>query len=128
MRKDLYSNFAAVQALASASTSAAGDGAVIDMKGFQSALFLVNAGAITGAGDFSFKLQESDQSGSGFTDVAAADVIGAAPATMAASTAYKLGYRGKKRYIRLSVTKAGGTSIQMGAVAILGHPHIAPVA
>lgn len=128
MRKDLYSNFKAVQAFASASTSAAGDGAVIDMKGFQSALFLVNTGAISGAGDLSFKLQESDQSASGFTDVAPADVIGIAPATMAASTAYKLGYRGKRRYIRLSVTKAGGTSIQMGAVAILGHPHIAPVA
>ncbi|KQZ96868.1 hypothetical protein ASD74_06335 [Rhizobium sp. Root564] len=128
MRKDLYSNFAAVQALPSASTSAAGDGTVIDLKGFQSALFLVNTGAITSAGDFSFKLQESDQSGAGFADVAAADVIGAAPTTLAASSAYKLGYRGKKRYIRLSVTKAGGTSIQMGAVAILGHPHIAPVA
>lgn len=128
MRKDLYSNFAAVQALASASTSAAGDGLTIDLKGFQSALFLVNVGAITGAGDFTFKVQESDQAGAGFADAAAADVIGMAPATMAASTAYKLGYRGKKRFIRLSVTKTGGTSIQMGAVAILGHPHIAPVA
>jgi hypothetical protein len=128
MRKDLYSNFAAVQAVASGSKSDAVDGVAIDLKGFYSALFVVNTGAVTGDGDFSFKVQESDEAGSGFADADADDVIGTAPATMAATSAYKLGYRGSKRFIRLAVTKTGGTSIQLGAVAILGHAHHAPVA
>lgn len=128
MRKDLYSNFAAVQAVASGSKSDAVDGVAIDLKGFYSALFVVNTGTVTGDGDFSFKVQESDEAGSGFADADADDVIGTAPATMAATSAYKLGYRGSKRFIRLAVTKTGGTSIQLGAVAILGHAHHAPVA
>lgn len=128
MRKDLYSNFAAVQAVASGLKSDAVDGVAIDLKGFYSALFVVNTGPVTGDGDFSFKVQESDEAGSGFADADADDVIGTAPATMAATSAYKLGYRGSKRFIRLAVTKTGGTSIQLGAVAILGHAHHAPVA
>uniref|UniRef100_UPI003BAAB2BC hypothetical protein n=1 Tax=Stappia sp. TaxID=1870903 RepID=UPI003BAAB2BC len=128
MRKDLYSNFAVVQAVASGSKSDAADGADVDLQGFYSALFVVNTGTISGAGDFTFKLQESDEEGTGYEDVAADDVIGEAPDTMAATSAYKLGYRGSKRYVRLAITKAGGTSIQVGAVAILGHANQAPVA
>ncbi len=128
MRRDLYSNFAAVQAVASGSKSDAADGASVDLQGFYSALFVVNTGTVTGAGDFTFKLQESDEEATGFADAAADDVIGEAPATMAATSAYKLGYRGSKRYLRLAITKAGGTSIQVGAVAILGHANHAPVA
>lgn len=128
MRRDIYSSFAALQAVASGSKNDGVDGASIDMKGFYSALFVVNTGTISGDGDFSFKVQESDETGSGFADVDADDVIGTAPATMAATSAYKLGYRGSKRFVRLAVTKAGGTSIQLGAVAILGHAHHAPVA
>ena len=41
-----------------------------------------------------------------------------APATLAAASTYRLGYLGYKRYVRLSLTKAGGTSIAAGAVAI----------
>ena len=129
MRRDTYSNFAAVPAVASGSKSTAADGGAIDLTGFQSALFVVNTGTVTGDGDFSFKVQESDTDQPGdFADAAAGDVIGAAPDTMAAASAYKIGYRGSKRYVRLAVTKTGGTSIQMGAVALLGHPHHAPVA
>jgi hypothetical protein len=75
------------------------------------------------------KLQESDTSTSGdFADVDAEDVFTNAPATLAASSAYKLGYRGSKRYIRVALTKAGGTSIAVGAVAVKGNPAKAPVA
>lgn len=38
------------------------------------------------------------------------------------------GYRGNKQFVRLQLTKAGGTSIALGAVAVLGNPHVAPVA
>lgn len=127
MRRDLYSNIGAVQAIAPAVQAAAADGAAIDMKGFSSLAFVLSTGAIVGSGDFGAKLQESDQSGSGFADVPADFVQTNAPATLAASSAYRVGYLGNKRYVRLVLTKAGGTSIAAGAVAILGDPDSRPV-
>ncbi|QIX20216.1 hypothetical protein [Agrobacterium pusense] len=124
--KDLYHGLNAVQAIAPAVAAAAADGAAVDLIDHDAALFVINTGAIAGAGDFAVKLQESDASGSGFTDVAAADQLGTLPATLAANTAYRVGYIGskRKRFVRLSVTKAGGTSIALGAVAVLGVPRI----
>src|SRR5690606_18111526 len=108
--RDLYSNIGAVLALAPAVKTAAGEGPAIDTKGFGSVAFVVNTGAIAGAGDFGVKLQESDTPTSGDFADAAADVVDTnAPATLAASSSYKLGYRGFKRYVRLALTMAGGT-------------------
>ncbi|MBU2483900.1 MAG: hypothetical protein KKG78_02355 [Alphaproteobacteria bacterium] len=126
--RDLYSNVGVSLALAPAVQSASVDGVAIDTLGFNSAAFTVNTGAIVSAGDFSVKLQESDASGSGFADVAAGFVDTNAPATLEAASAYKLGYRGNKRYARLVLTKAGGTSIAAGASVVLGDPTEAPVA
>lgn len=127
--RDLYSNIGAVLALAPAVAAASADGIAIDTKGFNRVAFLVNTGAIVSAGDFSVKLQESDTTtGGDFTDVDADFVDTNAPATLAATSAYKLGYRGHKRYVRLALTKAGGTSIALGAVAVLADPADAPVA
>lgn len=124
MRKGLYHNLKAVQAIASGSKADAADGTEIDRKGSQGLLFVVNTGAITSAGDFTAKVQESDESGTGYTDADADDVISGVPATLEANSSYQVEYIGKKRYVRLSLTKAGGTSIQLGAVAIIGHQHI----
>lgn len=124
MKKGLYHNLKAVQAIASASQAAAADGIEIDRKGSQGLMFVVNTGAITSAGDFGVKVQESNVSGSGYTDAVAADVISGVPATLAASSAYQVEYIGKKRFVRLALTKAGGTSIQLGAIAMIGHQHI----
>ncbi|HWK14818.1 MAG TPA: hypothetical protein VNS02_10505 [Rhizobiaceae bacterium] len=119
--RDLYSNIGVIQALVPAVKTAAGDGAAIDLLGFNRVAFVVNTGAVAGDGDFGVKVQESDTStGGDFTDAPADVVDGNAPATLAASSAYKLGYRGHKRFVRLALTKAGGTSIAAGAVAILG--------
>lgn len=127
--RDLYSNIGAVAAIAPAVQSAAASGTAIDLKGFNRVAFVVNTGAIVGDGDFGVKVQESDTTTSGdFTDADAAVVDSNAPDTLEATSAYKLGYRGFKRYVRLSLTKAGGTSIALGAVAVLGDPAVAPVA
>lgn len=117
--RDLYSNITAMPALAPAVQSAAGNGAAIDTLGAGRLAFVVNTGAVTSAGDFGVKLQESDTGTSGWTDVAADQVDSTAPATLAADSAYRLGYRGWKRYVRLALTKAGGTSIAAGAVAVI---------
>ncbi|WGD32017.1 hypothetical protein AncyloWKF20_09445 [Ancylobacter sp. WKF20] len=125
--RDLVSNIGIVPAFAPAVQSAAGDGLAIDLKGFNRVAFAINTGAIVGSGDFGIKVQESDD-GSTFTDAAASAVLGTVPATLAAASAYKLGYIGFKRYARLSLTKAGGTSIALGAVALKGDPARSPVA
>jgi hypothetical protein len=127
--RDLYSNIGAVQALAPAVKTAAGDGAAIDLKGYNSVAFVVNTGAVAGDGDFGVKVQHSDTSTPGdFTDAPADQVDTNAPATLAANSAYRLGYRGHKRYVRIALTKEGGTSVAAGAVAVLGNPADAPVA
>lgn len=129
--RDIYHNFLAVQALAPSVKSASADGAAVDLSGFDSVLIVVNTGAIAGDGEFTAKLQESDTTTPGdFSDVDAADQLGSFPATLAADAAYRVGYIGskRKRYVRVVLTKAGGTSIAAGAVAVLGHPAIAPLA
>ncbi len=97
--------------------------------GFNSVTFVINTGAIVGASDFSVEVQESDTTtGGDFTDADTSVVDTNAPTTLEASSVYKLGYRGFKRYARLVLTKAGGTSIALGAVAVKGDPAEAPVA
>lgn len=125
--RDHYSNIGVATAILPAVKSAAGDGITVDTKGYQSLTFVINTGAIASAGDFGVSVQESDASGSGFAAVGADFVDSNAPATLAADSAYKVSYRGNKRYARLQLTKAGGTSIVLGAVAVLGHPANAPV-
>ena len=125
--KDAISNVKAVPAIAPAVKTAAGDGTAIDVQGFGSLLFVINTGAIAGDGDFGVVVQDS-ANGSEWANVDDVDVQGAIPATLAATNAYRVGYTGSKRYVRLALTKAGGTSIALGAVAILGHPAVAPVA
>jgi hypothetical protein len=126
--RDLYSNLGARLGLAAAVQSASVEGPAIDLQGFESAAFVISTGAIAGSGDFSAKLQESDTSGGTYTDVAEDQVDSDAPETLAASSAYRLGYRGHKRFVRLALVKAGGTSIAAGATAVLGGAHTRPVA
>ena len=129
MRRDLYSNVGTAQAIVPAVKTAAGDGIAIDTKGFSSVAIVINTGAIAGDGEFGVALQESDTTtGGDFGAVDAAFVDSNAPDTLEANSTYKVGYRGNKRYVRLQLTKAGGTSIALGAVAVLGDPHDRPVA
>nr|WP_111298634.1 hypothetical protein [Paracoccus saliphilus] len=116
---DLYSNISAVPALAPAVQGSATQGAAVDLNGAGGVAFLVNTGAIVTAGDFGVTLQESDTGTSGWTNVAADQIDSNAPATLLANSTYRLGYRGWKRYVRLALTKAGGTSIAAGSVAVL---------
>lgn len=128
--RDLASNIGAVQALAPAVQSATIKGSTIDVLGFGSVAFVINAGAIVGSGNFTVTVEESDATADGdFTTVAAADLSGNNLANpLAASSAYKVGYIGSKRYCRVVLTKNSGTSIAAGAVAIKGNPRSAPVA
>lgn len=127
--KDTYSDLGIVSATVPQVLAATDTSSAIDLQGFHSALVVINTGAIASAGDFTTKLQESDTTTSGdFTDVAAGDLLGSFPASLATSTAYKVGYKGTKRYIRTVTTKNGGTSIAASILVIKGDADIAPVA
>lgn len=127
--RDLVSNIAVVAAVVPQVLTATNTSAAIDLQGFDSAAVLIQAGAIAGAGNFTPKLQESDTTTSGdFTDVAAADLIGAFPSALAASTVYEVGYKGTKRYVRTVLTLNSGTSIAASAAIVKGHAALQPAA
>lgn len=124
--RDTYSGQAVAVALAPAVQAATIKGGAVDLKGYNSALVVITTGAIASAGDFTAKVQESNTTTDGdFTDVAAADLVGALPASLTDTASVRQGYIGKRRYIRVVATKNGGTSIAAGAVVILGHPALA---
>jgi len=127
--KDMYSDVSVVQTLAPVAQTATLAGDVVDLQGFNSATLIVNTGAIASAGLYDVRLQESvTVTSEDFTDVAAADLLGALPAGLAAASVYKQGYVGNKRYVRALITKQSGTSIVAGAMVVRGHPANAPVA
>lgn len=127
--KDLYSKLGLVQSLGPVVLAVTSTGAAIDLQGYTSVLAEVATGAIAGAGDFTMKLQESDTTtGGDFTDVAAADLLGSFPAILAADSVVKVGYVGRKRYLRHVITKNGGTSIAAAVTIIKGNATEAPVA
>jgi hypothetical protein len=88
--------------------------AVLDMSGFMQAAIIVTLGTLSDAdATLTALMEESDASGSGYTAVADADLIGT-EAGMALTFASdgkvsKLGYKGRKRYVRFTLTPANNT-------------------
>lgn len=120
--RDLASNIGVAASLVPATQSATAKGTAVDLRGYDSAALVVTTGAIVSAGLYVMSMQESDTTTDGdFTDVGAGDMVGSLPASLAASTSYKVSYVGRKRYIRAVITKTSGTSIDAGAVVVLGH-------
>lgn len=128
--RDLVNSIEPAVAVVPQVLSATNTSSEIDLRGYASAVLVLATGAIVSSGDFTAKLQESDTTtGGDFTDVAAADLQGdTLPAALAASTVYKQGYIGNKRYLRTVITKNSGTSIAASAVIERGHPSRAPIA
>jgi hypothetical protein len=124
--RDLYSNIATALALAPAVQAATVNGPAVDVRDASGAVIALSTGAIVGAGSFSAKLQESDDGTTGWADVPAKWVQSNAPAPLAASSTYRIGYTGKRGFIRLVLTQASGTSIAAGAAAAL-RPLVRPV-
>ena len=89
------------------------NGAEVDMAGFESAVGQVDSGSYTD-GVHTWTLQESDTSGSGFTDVAAADLQGGTTVLIDAADeddrVYERGYLGVKRFIRWEVVTTGSST------------------
>ncbi|MBZ9999639.1 MULTISPECIES: hypothetical protein [unclassified Mesorhizobium] len=125
--RDLANNIGAVQAVAPAVLTATNTSAAIDLLGFNGAAVIINTGAIAGSGNFTPKLQESDD-GTTFTDVAASDLVGTFPAALVATSVVKVGYIGNRRYVRTVLTLNSGTSVAASAVIVKGRAASKPVA
>ncbi|CZT34621.1 hypothetical protein [Rhizobium sp. 9140] len=125
--RDIVHNLGAVLAIAPADIAANINGASIDLLGFDSVAFVATTGAITGAGAFALKLQESDDN-TAWNDVAANQYQAPLAGNLAANGTAKVGYRGFKRYVRPVLTKASGTSIFASVIAIKAHAVDRPVA
>lgn len=126
--RDIVHDIKAVVAAPSATRSASFNGDPVDLLGFDSVALVVNTGSVTGAGDMTVKLQESDTTtGGDFTDVDPGHLQGQIANPLAANSTTKLGYRGFKRYLRAVLTLNSGTSVSTGAVFILGNATKKPV-
>ncbi len=125
--RSIAANIGAKSAIDPAVQTANINGTGIDTFGFNSLAFIVQTGAIAGSGAFGVSLEDSDDNAT-FAAVAADQVKTNAPAVLAASSTYKVGYHGYRRYVRPVLTKASGTSIAAAVSAILGNAAQRPVA
>jgi hypothetical protein len=134
VRRSLYNNTRAVQALAVATraTAATVNGNTVDLnldkQNFRNALVVIHTGTITD-GSHAVAVQESDDAAT-WTDAPAESLSGALPTMGAADSdsVFEIGYLGSRRYVRVAATTSGATSGgTFGAMALLGQPNVTPV-
>jgi hypothetical protein len=133
--KDLFNNITVARAISpvSVSDNTAQVGVIIDRQGFNSLTFAFALGSLADA-DATFAVTIDHGDNSALADAAAVpagDLLGTAALagfTFADDNATrKIGYRGAKRYVRLTITPSGNASAALiSAVALLSHPHAAP--
>lgn len=132
----------ALAPVASAADNTAWVSAIIDRQGYDSAGFVILTGALPDA-DATFTVLVEDGDASNLSDAAAVvdgDLIGQDPTSATAPEAQagftfaadnsvrKIGYRGTKRYLRLTITPANNASASLyAAVAVLGNAEQKPV-
>ncbi len=133
--KDLFNNITVARAISpvSVSDNTAQVGVIIDRQGYNSLTFAIALGSLADA-DATFAVTIDHGDNSALADAAAVpagDLLGTAALagfTFADDNATrKIGYRGAKRYVRLTITPSGNASAALiAAVALLSHPHAAP--
>ncbi len=103
-------------------------GEIIDMQGYEACEFVIVTGTLADAdATFTVLMEEGDQSDlSDAATVADLDMLGTeadAGFTFADDKATRMiGYRGNKRYVRLTITPAGNASAAPMAAAALMYP------
>lgn len=129
---DLHDNCEVALALAAQTiaTDTTTNGAIIDTLGFHGLEFILQSAAITD-GAYTVTLTHGDDSGlSDGATVSADDLLGSiAFADTDDNAAKRIGYIGKKRYVRLNVVSTGTTTGgAFAATAVKFSPKHAPVA
>lgn len=127
MNRDLKNCILQEESVRPAVHSANNNGEEIDLRGADSFVFVASIGAIVGAGgDAAIEIQESDVSGSGFTAVADADLLGAEPTALTANSTARVGYIGSKRYVRAVLDVGTETSVAGAVIGVKGNLLKAP--
>ena len=132
---DLMNNIHVLRAISpvSVADNTAQVSQIIDRRGYGSLTFAIATGSIADA-DATFTVLVEHGDNSGLSDAAAvpdSELIGTE--VLAGfqfdddNETRKVAYKGVKRYVRLTVTPANNASAALlSAVAILGHPDLAP--
>jgi hypothetical protein len=139
MRRDTYSHIDVVRALSpitQTDSSSAIVGSIVDTLGASGVTFAIAYGALTDTNaTFAVTLDEGDVANlSDAAAVSSADVLIGTLAACGAAAASddnkvaKLGYLGRKRYLRLTITPTGNDSgnAPVSAVAILSRQRVEP--
>lgn len=138
--KDLYNNMDIESVLDPIAVTATATYTDIDLKGYNSALLVINCGLDAGTGlsdshKFVFTLYDSAD-GTTYDLVETSDVLNLTvtsgvvltiDATDKDNNIYKIGYVGGKRYLQLVCTVTGTVSMPLSIECIKGHPELSPV-
>ncbi|HEY9369263.1 hypothetical protein [Streptomyces sp.] len=124
MATDMVNSIAVSQSLVPAARTATGNGTSVDRTGYEAVTVVIVSGVITDGTLYTFEVKESDDN-STFTAVADADLIGTEPALAATddNVVREVGYKGRKRYVRVDLVGATGspsTGGVFGAFVVLG--------
>jgi len=106
---------------------------IIDRQGFDSLVFAIATGTLSDADATTVVLVE-DGDNSALSDAAAVSDANLIGTELLAAFQFdddnetrKIGYKGSKRYVRLTITPSANTgNIPLCALAILGHPRLGP--
>ncbi|WAJ30958.1 hypothetical protein [Antarcticirhabdus aurantiaca] len=127
--RDIVHNIKAVAAVPAATRTATFTSDPVDLLGFDSVALVVNTGTVSGSGNMTVKLQESDTTTAGdFIDVPAGLLQGGIAGALVQNGTAKVGYRGFKRYLRAVFTFNSGTSVSTSGTFLLGKAADKPVA
>lgn len=143
--RDIHSDLTAVKLLGPAVLDADANSGWIDLQGYDSAeiVLMIGAGGITftSTNKVEFVLEHADATDqSDSAAVAVTDLLGVASVTSgivkalkaahASAAVYRLGYKGGKRYIRLTADFGGthSTGTPLAAALLKGHAFDAPAA
>jgi hypothetical protein len=134
MMKDLYNDVSSKIALNTQliNTDTTTNGVIIDTKGYESITFIFHSATLT-AGTFTPLIQDGEDSGLSDAAAVADDFLigteaGAAFAATDDNKTKRIGYVGKKRYVRFNVVSASSADGTVGVVAVLGHAKTLPLA
>jgi hypothetical protein len=138
--KDVHSKMTATRVISPVAVGTTGTGktgAVIDRSGYDSVEFIVDYGTVTAtAAVFTVVMKEGDVTGT-LTSVADADMLGTELlAGLAATTprtsgvsknvSKRVGYKGNKRYVNLSVSSTVTAGPPVAVTALLMNPIVSP--
>lgn len=134
--QDLFNNIHPAQCISPVvvTDNTASVGTVTDRQGYDSLTYVIASGTLADAdATFTTLVEHCDTSGGSYEAVADAELLGTeANASFAFSDddkCFKVGYRGTKRYVRMTLTPAANAGdAPIAAIALLGHPNVAPTA